>query len=229
MNLTGLGLPPPKTMNFAAFTVSWVDLAVVALLITGIFRGRKRGMSEELLDIIRWALVLVIAAIFYQPLGQWLAESTPFSLLSCYIFTYTMIVVVLKLVATFIRRRVGDKLVGSDVFGNAEYYLGMVAGFFRYAMVIIVVFAFLNARYYSPEELQADASFQAYNFGDIRFPTLATLQDQVFKKSTVGQMSQQYLSIVLIAPTAPEDKHLGENNNIARARERDVKQTLDRK
>jgi len=37
------------------------------------------------------------------------------------------------------------QIIGSDVFGNAEYYLGMCAGAVRYACVTLVVLAFLNA------------------------------------------------------------------------------------
>jgi uncharacterized membrane protein required for colicin V production len=210
-------------MNLPVFAVSWVDLAVVAILITGFVRGRKRGMSEELLDVIRWALILVTAAMAHQPLGQMLAQASPFSLLSCYIFVYTMIIVGFKLIFAMIKRQIGDKLVSSDFFGSAEYYLGMVSGCFRYGCVMLVCFAFLNARYYSPEELQADNKFQSDNFGDIRFPTFSSLQDQVFAKSATGHMVQEFAPFILIPPTAPEDKGLG-GNSVVRARERDVDQ-----
>jgi len=216
-------------MNMPNFTVSWVDLVIVLVVITGIVRGRKRGMSEELLDIIKWVSVLAAVAFVHRPMGEMLASSAPFSLLSCYIFVYTMIVVILKVLFGVVRRQIGDKLVSSDFFGSAEYYLGMLAGGFRYACVTIIVLAFLNARYYSPEEVQADAAFQQSNFGDIRFPTFAALQNEIFTHSFIGMASRDFVPFLLIPPTAPENKALGGGNSVVRARERSVNQVLERR
>jgi uncharacterized membrane protein required for colicin V production len=216
-------------MNMTYFRVSWVDLLILLVVVAGIARGRKRGMSEELLDIVKWVGVLVAAAFLTRPMGEMLAESSMFSLLSCYIFVYTLIVVFLKLLFGFIRRQIGDKLVSSDFFGGAEYYLGMVAGAFRYICVIVVVLAFLNARYYSPEEIQADAQWQESNFGAIRFPTLAALQDQVFNKSMLGMATRDFVPFLLIPSTPPETKDIRAANNVVRARERSVGQVFDRR
>ena len=208
--------------------VSWVDIAILAVVIAGIFRGRKRGMSEELLDVIKWVTILVAAAFVMRPAGQMLAEASVFSLLSCYIFIYTLIVLGLKLFFGFIRKRIGDKLVSSDFFGSAEYYLGMVAGAFRYLCVIVVALAFINARYYSPEEIAEDARVQQNNFGDIRFPTWASFQDKVFNRSASGAMARDFVPFCLIPQTAPETKALGKDN-VVRARERNVDRVLDRR
>jgi len=211
------------------FTFSWVDLAIVLVVVTGVFRGRKRGMSEELLDIIKWVAVLTTVAFLLRPVGEMLATSTMFSLLSCYIFAYAGFVLLLTLIFGFVRRQIGDKLVSSDFFGSAEYYLGMVAGAFRYLCVTIVVLAFLNARYYSPEEMAADAAFQQNNFGDIRFPTLAALQNQVFARSATGGAARDFVPFLLIPATPPETKDLAGANNVVRAREKAVQQLFDRR
>ena len=216
-------------MKMTHFSISWVDFAILLVLAIGIIRGRKRGISEELLDIIKWVAILTAVAFIHRPAGEMLASSSVFSLLSCYIFVYTLIVVFFKLFFGFIRKQVGDKLVSSDFFGSAEYYLGMVAGAFRYLCVTIVVLAFINARYYSPEEIQADVDFQKNNFGDISFPTLKTLQNEVFNHSFLGMATRDFVPFLLIPSTPPETKDLRNGNNVARARERSVNQTLDRR
>jgi len=185
-------------------------------------------MSEELLDVIKWVSVLVVAAFLTRPAGQMLADASVFSLLSCYIFIYTLIVIGLKVLFGLVRKQVGDKLVSSDFFGSAEYYLGMVAGAVRYLCVIVVAFAFINARYYSPEEIAEDKRVQQHNFGDIRFPTWATLQDQVFNKSACGTITRNFIPFCLIPPTPPETKSLGKDS-VVRARERTVDRVLDRR
>src|SRR6185503_4545166 len=101
---------------------------------------RRRGMSEELMDVIKWLGIVAVAAYTYKPLGDFLAEQLPFGQLSCYLAVYITVIVAFKASFAFMRRQTGEKLVGSDVFGRAEYYLGMCAGAIRYTCVVIVVY-----------------------------------------------------------------------------------------
>jgi uncharacterized membrane protein required for colicin V production len=195
----------------------------------GLWRGKKRGMSEELLDIIKWTVIVVACALLYEPAGRYLASMSIFSPLSCYVAVYMSLALVIVIVFSFLRRGAGAKLVGSDVFGSAEYYLGMAAGVFRYACIILVAMAFLNARYYSPEEVRANTKYQEDNFGTTFFLTLPDLQQEVFRHSYVGRFTKEYLSVVLIRPTAGEGNSLTGDQNIGRRRERSVYDVLDKK
>lgn len=217
-------------MSLNALNLSWVDFLVVGLLGFGLWRGRKRGMSEEFLDIIKWAVTVVAAGLLYQPIGQMLSQSTSFlSTLACYVATYLALVLLIAIVFSFIRQKAGDKLIGSDVFGSAEYYLGMISGSFRYACILVVALAFLNARHYSAEELQASQKYQLDNYGSSFFITLPDLQQEVFSRSLAGRSVREYLGFALIQPTAPGGKQLGGADNIAHARERAVYDVLDKK
>jgi uncharacterized membrane protein required for colicin V production len=207
---------------------NWVDLAIVTLLTVGLLRGRRRGMSEELLDTLKWTVILILAAVAYEPTGKFLATSSMFSLLSCYVAAYLIITLMVVLFFAYIRARVGDKIMSADTFGGAEYYLGMMAGAYRYTCIILVAMAFLNARYYSPGEIQAQVNFQQANFGDIRFPTLGEIQHTVFDKSLTGRLAQDYLYPVLIRPTAPEDKGLGDGG-VFRRRSSEVNDILEKR
>ena len=216
-------------MFLKGFIVSWVDLLAVGLLVVGIIRGRTRGMSEELLDLVKWLITVVAAGNLYQPLGQFLAESTPFSLLSCYVAVYCGLIIVIKLIFSVIQRTVGQKLIGSDVFGNGEYYLGMLAGTIRYACIFFVALAFLNSKRFSAEEVAAEVKYQEENFGSIRFPTLNGLQTSVFQRSWTGKLVQEYLGVLLIERTAPESKSLAGTDQVVRGRERRFDEVLDKK
>jgi len=207
---------------------NWIDLAIVALIGVGVARGRKRGMSEELLDVIKWVVILFACSRLYEPLGGMLATSSVFSLLSCYVAVYMAVLLVVMLIFSAIRRQIGAKVVGSDFFGMGEYYLGMLAGGFRYICVILVVMAFLHARYYSPQELQAQAAQQEKDFGSSFFPTFGTFQESIFRGSFVGSQVQTFLGTFLIASTPPETKTLQKHEAI-RARERSVYDVLDRR
>jgi len=50
--------------------------------------------------------------------------------------------------------------------------------------------------------------FQNDNYGSQFFPTLQTVQDQVFAKSLIGPQIKTYLAFLLIRPTLPEGKQL---------------------
>lgn len=217
-------------MNLENLTLNWVDCAIVLLLGFGLWRGRKRGMSEELLDILKWALIVVGAGFLYQPCAQLLLGFTSiFSPLACHVTSYMTLALLIATVFAVIRRSAGAKLVGSDVFGSSEYYLGMIAGMFRYACIIIVGMSFLNARQYSPEEVKANVKYQEDNFGTTFFMTLPDLQQAVFRSSMTGRLAYEYLQVVLIRPMAGGGKDLGGNNNTAHARERSLYDVLDKK
>src|SRR5713226_6074061 len=122
-----------KTQDFG---IGWIDLLIVVLLVVGVIRGRKRGISEELLDVVKWALIVVAGAFAYEPLGSFLSSSTPFSQLSSYMAVYMLVMMAFVLLFSFLRGAIGGKLIGCDLFGGAEYYLGMCAGAVRYACII---------------------------------------------------------------------------------------------
>lgn len=212
----------------SALPFNWFDLAVVAMVGVGIARGRRRGMSEEFLDVIKWLVIVLACSLLYQPMGAMLSDSSVFSLLSCYVATYTLVALLIALLFSIVRRHVGAKLVGSDFFGMGEYYLGMMAGGLRYFCIVLVALAYLHARYYSPEELQAQATVQEQHLGSTFFPTLGTFQQSVFQNSFVGSHVQHFLPTVLIASTPPSAKGLQKHESV-RARERGVYDLLDRR
>lgn len=215
-------------INFEGLQFGWIDVLVITVLLVGVSRGRKRGMSEELLDVIKWALVVFVAANVYQPLGEILAESTVMTDFFCYLAVYLLTIVFFISVFSYLRPRLGEKIVSADFFGTGEFYLGMAAGAFRYACIILVLLALLNARHYTPQEIRDENAFQEANFGAIRFPTPISLQSAVFDKSLTGLLARTYLSSFLIRPTVPEEKQLSKHS-IVRARDRLVEEVLDKR
>src|SRR5437016_5950716 len=115
-------------MKFQQLAPGVFDLIAVGMIIIGLVRGKTRGMSQELLDVFRWLVTVVGAAALYKPLGKFIADSTHLSLLFAYLWTYLGIALTIYLVFAAIKRAVGEKLVGSVVFGRMEFFLGMWAG-----------------------------------------------------------------------------------------------------
>lgn len=194
--------------------VNWFDLAIIVLLVIGLLRGRKRGMSQEFLDVIKWLVIVATAGLFYQPVGTLLTQNRVFSLLFGYIAAYVLIVLVVLTFFIFIKRVLGGKLIGSDAFGKAEYPLGMISGMIRFACMTLAALAVLNARSYSSSEIAAAVKYQNDNYGSQFFPTMQTVQAQVFKKSMSGPWIKHNLALLLIKPTSPEKKELRSRHDL---------------
>jgi uncharacterized membrane protein required for colicin V production len=203
-------------MNLQSISVSWVDFVVVMVLGFGIWRGRKRGMSEELVDIVKWVVTVIAATLLYRPLSVILQQSTSFfSPLAGSVIAYLSVVAIVAVAFFYIRKGTEEKLTGSDSFGSGEYYLGMLSGMARYACVLIVVFAFLHARQYSAAEVKASQKYQLDNFGSSFFLTIPDLQRAVFTESIFGRSVKEFIGFVLIVPVSP-----GAPDAPARAREK---------
>ncbi|MEY2466647.1 MAG: hypothetical protein QOD03_1168 [Verrucomicrobiota bacterium] len=195
-------------MNFNNLPFNWFDFVVPIVLAIGAQRGRKHGLSEELIPMSKWILIVVGCAFVYEPLGKFISEATVFSLLSSYMMAYFAMALFVLMLVALIKKSLGGKLLGSDVFGRGEYYFGVVAGAVRFLCMLIVVLAFLNARAYHQAEITAYQKYEKDVYGNDFFPTLFRIQDEVFVKSFVGRQVREYLSFLLIQPTEPQQKEL---------------------
>ena len=182
--------------------LNWFDLVVVFVLLLGLQRGRKRGMSEEVLTFLQWVVTLFVCAFTYRLLGDVLAAQFKFfGKLSAYITSYILIAAVIAGVFLGFKRAFHGKLIGSDTFGKAEYYLGMPAGMIRFLCVLLCGLALLNARLYTREELEASRKFAMDNYGKEYFPGLRELQSSVLEQSFTGPHIKKFLRPLLIEPT----------------------------
>ncbi len=196
-------------MSLNQLPINLFDAVLIIVLGIGLYEGRKHGMSEELLRLLKWLAIVFGCAVIYEPVGRMLGQFTSlFGRLSCYVLAYVGGAVLVVLLFAGIKRLLGGKLVGSDAFGRAEYYLGMGSGVVRLSCILLAALALLNARYFSPTEVRAMEQFQDEVYGSNFFPTLHTVQASVFDKSLTGPWIKRYLGFLFIKPTEPEDKRL---------------------
>ena len=59
----------------SGFPINWFDIIAAGMVILGVFLGRRRGMSGELLDLITWLLVVFVGAWLYQPVGRLMVDT----------------------------------------------------------------------------------------------------------------------------------------------------------
>lgn len=210
-------------MTIAGVTITGFDFLFAGLLVFGVFRGRKRGMSEELLDVFQWLTIVVVCALVYDPLGRTISRTTGLALFYGYVIAYGFSAVLIKLGFAAVKRAVGEKLVHADTFGNFEYYLGMLAGALRYICIAVFCLSFLNAKYISDAERAATAQMQRENFGSISFPTIGSMQQTIFVESWSGRFIAKHVEDQLMRPASGTAKR---GETIARRRERTVEEAM---
>ena len=184
---------------------NWFDMVVIVVLGFGLIRGRRNGMSKELVSLLEWLMLVPVCGLGCPMLAGVLDGFLPNKLWSA-IAAYLTLAVAVFVIFALIKRGVGDKLVKSDFFKGAEYYLGMVAGLVRYACMLLFALALLNARVYTPAEIMRQTVADQKNFGGGSgsgfqgnfFPHLFAVQAGVFKESFAGSFLKTNAGVLLI-------------------------------
>ena len=188
--------------------INLFDVLLLAVLVVGLLIGRKRGMSLEMFSMIKWIGLALGCGATYAYIAKFIAANTPVSKLTSNIIGYLVAAAVINILFVIFKRVVGGKIIGSDAFGKWEYYLGMPAGMVRAFCALLFGLAILNARLYTVADVKAMRDFQMKNFDSEFFPTLQTVQANVFEKSLTGPPIKKYLNFMLIEPAPPESKQL---------------------
>jgi uncharacterized membrane protein required for colicin V production len=189
-------------VSMDSFDLMWFDVISVILLVVGFVVGKKRGMSLELLDVFQWLLIVVVASLYYAPLAGLLSSLAGLGRLTSNIICYVTIAVVIKVAFTAIKTAVGEKIVGSDLFGRMEYYFGALAGLTRFFCMIMVALAIMHAEPVDVVAIQKAKEAQTKELGSTFFPSIAEIRQQMLYKSILGRNVREHLSDQLISPTA---------------------------
>ena len=188
--------------------VNWFDGVVLGMLIIGLFRGRKHGMSKEVLPLLKWVSLVVVCGLWYQTAAQLLVNTAALSRRASCIFGYLLLAFVIFLVFSVLRWLLVYRLAGNNLFGSGEYYLGMLSGMIRFACMLLAGLALLNAPFYTAADItKHDAYVKRWFGGGLYrgdyFPSLQTVQEQVFTKSFTGPYIKDYLGPLLIETAPP--------------------------
>ncbi|HTL72612.1 MAG TPA: CvpA family protein [bacterium] len=195
------------------------DVFFVLALAFGFWRGRKHGMTKELIPVSLWIAIVICAGFGCELLGDLfiqtgfvkkIFQNSVSERTAAYISGYLVITGLVVLVFSFVKKIVKRRLEGSNVFGSSEYYFGIISGVIRYFCIVLFFMALLNAPVYSKAELAAQ---QAYNNrwyggglkdykGDF-IPTLNELQVSVFVNSLTGPFIKDWFSLLLINTIPP--------------------------
>ena len=167
--------------------VNWFDGTVLVLLVIGVFRGRKNGMSREFLPLFKWVTLVLVSGSFtrWPPSCSktrpgWARRPVMFGAICWWRSSVIIVFMVLKRLLAY---RMGE----NNFFGGGEYYLGMMSGVIRFACMVLAVLALLNAPYYSQADIKAHKAYVKRWFGGGMydgnyFPDLQTVQESGLQK-----------------------------------------------
>ena len=193
--------------GFTAPDLSLFDFLLIGFFGLGFWRGKVRGISEELLDFLQWLVIFLSAGFLYGYVGD-LLKRGGLGQLEANIGGYMILVIAISLIFNGIKSSVGNKLLDSDFFGGWEYRLGGLAGGIRFICTWLCVVALLNARYFDADFVKAQRKAQQKEVGIVVFPTWGMLQHMALYESLSGPYIRQYLKYQLMTPVgyAPPEK-----------------------
>jgi uncharacterized membrane protein required for colicin V production len=196
-----------QPMSFNNLPVNWFDGVFVAVLGFGLWRGRKNGMSKEVMLVFQWLTLVLASGMGYPLFAPTYANTIGTGKVASAMLGYCTLALATWLVFYILKGIFVPRLTGSNFFGGGEYYLGMVSGLIRFACMLLAALALLKAPFYTTTEIKAhNAYVQRWYGGGLYsgnfFPDVNTVQEQVFKKSFTGPYVTNYLGTLLI-DTAP--------------------------
>jgi uncharacterized membrane protein required for colicin V production len=191
------------------FLFGWFDVALMAVLAFGLVRGRRNGMSKELLPLMQWVAIVLVCGLMHPMLGQLFINILNLSKVQGCVAAYVILMLLVLIVFAALKRRFAERLAMSDQFKSGEYYLGMLSGLVRFGCMLMVALALLNAPVYSAADIAKSEAYRARWFGGGQegsgnyFPNLQQIQEQVFKKSASGYFIKNGTLGALLINTAP--------------------------
>ncbi len=194
--------------------VTAFDIILAAVIAFGFWRGRRNGMTKEIIPLSQSLVMIIACTLGYGILGQFLAHSGVIhSVFGTFIkentaaavTAYLLIALVVYMAFSPLKVRFRERVDGGNSFGNSEYYLGMMSGVVRYTCLAVFCLALLNAPVYSQFDIQNRQEFNKHWFGggldgyngDF-IPSMDEIQSAVFKDSMLGPEIKNNLSMLLI-------------------------------
>jgi len=96
--------------------VNWFDAVIAGMLIIGLFVGRKRGMSKEILPLMKWVTLVLVCGIWHPMAAQLLVNSAQLGRVSSNILGYLLLAAAIFLVFSILqwfRAVAGPKIIYS--------------------------------------------------------------------------------------------------------------------
>src|SRR5471030_961576 len=89
----------------------WFDLVFVAVLAFGLFRGRRNGLSRELIPLLQWAALVVVCGLGYPTVAQLLTQHLGWGRTIADVSGYLALAMVILIFFGFLKRLFTERMV----------------------------------------------------------------------------------------------------------------------
>ena len=155
----------PQPVTFSNLPINWFDFVVGAVLCFGLWRGRRNGMSTEVMLVLQWLSLVLVSGMGYSLFAPTFANTLGTPKWANAMMGYGSLALAVWLVFYILRGIFVPRLTGSNFFGGGEYYLGMFSGMIRFACMLLAAVALLHARSYTADEIKAHEAYMKRWFG----------------------------------------------------------------
>jgi uncharacterized membrane protein required for colicin V production len=164
----------------SAGSFNWYDVLVAIALIYGMWSGVRTGLTGELIRGAGWIATVVVGLHFYQPFGQWFAETFQTALEFGHLMAFGSIIAGMYFLQLGIRALVHKRVKRFKFGAVLENLGGGVAGGVRMILVMVCLSVFL-CLVRSPfwhQQVGKDSQFGSYVVS--RFPAVAAMLKKKF-------------------------------------------------
>lgn len=183
----------------------WFNSVTIIILIIGTVEGWKRGFSVELLNLIRWGLIAVVSALYYEEVSGGLLDYISIDIVILNIISYLLIGLFIWVLISLIKKIIGEKPVSAEVFGWTENPLGAMAGLVKAFLIILVCFAIINPITFNSNGTQHNGDKPQNKM----YSGMEIIKEQVLKKSVIGGIVSERLAFLMITkPVKPLNKKI---------------------
>lgn len=116
--------------------VNWYDVVVVGAMFYGVWSGIRAGLMGEIIRVIGLILMLVLAAQFHQPVGDWMSATSPFPDDASQLIAFVSIAVVVYLITVWIRLATRKQMLEVKTSPMVENVGGGFAGAIRMVLIM---------------------------------------------------------------------------------------------
>ena len=142
-----------QPMGLNNLPINWFDVMLGVVLCFGLWRGRRNGMSKEVMLVLQWLTLVLVSGIGYPLFAPTYANTLGLGKVASAMLGYCTLALATFLVFYILKGIFVPRLTGSNFFGGGEYYLGMLSGMIRFACMLLAALALLNAPSYTAEEI----------------------------------------------------------------------------
>src|SRR2546425_2670833 len=108
--------PTTSSMSLDHLSFGWFDVVLLAMIALGLFRGRKHGMTKEVLPMFQWVVIVIVCGLCYEMAGELYINLAKLGITEAYLLGYLSLAFLVFLLFVVLKKMLMPRLTGSNFF-----------------------------------------------------------------------------------------------------------------